>query len=317
MKQLLFFFLFISIATNSQEFKKVDSLVLEYPRFSKVEDLATKIDRDFTSDEDKARAAFFWLAKNIRYNLKEFYYPRQRSYNFSYATEEEKKQKLQGLKDEIVAEAFLNKTGVCEEYAQAFKKICDLLSLEAEVIKGNVRNVPDEIGKPESTTNHAWNAVKLNNKWIILDATWAAGYEYNGRWVRKFDNYFYNIPKEKIFKTHLPEDSIWVLRFGRISKEEFYNQPIYGHSFLTSRAELISPKKGIIPINSSKNIELKFKDLPVNPIIYYTFKGMRYAEKPNITKENNVFTLTIKNAQKNSELVLYINKEAALQFKTK
>ena len=94
MKQLLLFFLLISIASKSQDFKKVDSLVLEYPRFSKAEDLATKISKDFTSDEDKARAAFYWLAKNIRYNLKELYNPKQRSYNFSYSSEKERIQKI-------------------------------------------------------------------------------------------------------------------------------------------------------------------------------------------------------------------------------
>ncbi|MEE9408906.1 MAG: transglutaminase domain-containing protein [Polaribacter sp.] len=317
MKQLLFFFLLISISIQSQDFSNVDNLVTDYPRFSNAQDLASKISTDFISDEEKARAAFFWLAKNIRYNLEEYYNPTQRSYNLSYATEEEKLQKLQAIKDKVVSDAFKNKTGVCEEYAQSFKKICDLLGLESEVIKGNVRNLPQEIGKPVNTSNHAWNAIKLNNKWIILDATWAAGYEYNGRWIRKFDPYFYNIPKEKIFKTHFPEDTLWVLRFGRISLQEFYNQPIYGHSFLSSKATLISPKKGIIRINASKKIELKFKHLAPNTLIYYTFKGMKFAQNPIITLENEITTLTINDVSRNSEFVLYINNEAALQFKTK
>ena len=316
MKQLLFFFLLISISVNSQDFSKVDNLVANYPRYSSAEDLAAKISKDFTSDEEKARAAFFWLAKHIRYNIKEYYNPTQRSYNFSYATEEEKQQKLQALKDNIVNEAFKNKTGVCEEYAQSFKKIGDLLGLESEVIKGNVRNLPQEIGKPVNESNHAWNAIKLNNKWIILDATWAAGYEYNGRWIREFNPYFFNIPKEKIFKTHFPEDSLWVLHFGRMSLQEFYNHPIYGHPFLSSTMELISPKNGIITINSSKKIELQFKNIAANTLIYYTFKGMKYAQKPNITVENKITTLTINNAVRNSDFVLYINNEVALQFIT-
>ena len=316
MKQLLFLFLLVSITTNSQDFTKVDSLVLEYPRFSKVENLASKIEQDFSTDKDKARAAFFWLTKNIRYNLKEYYNPKPRRYNFRYKTEDEKQQKLQAHKDRLVAKAFLNKTGVCEEYAQSFKKICNLLGLESSVIKGYVRNTPDEIGKYESESSHAWNAVKLNDKWIILDATWAAGYENNRKWIRKFNNYYYNIPKEKMFKTHLPEDSIWILRFGRITKKEFYNQPIYGNSLLNSNTSLISPKNGIIHINSSKEITLKFKNLDPKAILSYTFKGMRFSQKPTITRVNNISTVTIKNAQINSELSLFINRKAALQFKT-
>lgn len=317
MKQLIYFLLFISTTSFSQNFEKVDIIVLEYPRFTKVEDLATKIADDFTSDENKARAAFFWIAKNIRYNLKEFYNPKQRSYNFRYSTEEERTQKLQALKDKIITKAFITKTGVCEEYAQIFKKVCDLLGIEAEVIKGNARTNPKEIGKPKRGTNHAWNAVKLNGKWIILDATWAAGYEMNGKWIRNFENYFYNIPKNKIFKTHLPEDSTWVLRFGRISLQEFYNQPIYGKTFLSSKAELISPKKGILKVNSSNEIKLKIKNLDSNSLIYYTFEGQQNAKKPLISIIDKTTTLTIRNAKKNSVLTLYINRRSALHFKTK
>ena len=317
MKQLLFFFLLISIATNSQDFKKVDSLVIQYPRFSKAEDLATKIAKDFTSDEDKARAAFYWLAKNIHYNLREFQNPKQRHYNFSYSSEEERIQKLQGLKDKIIDAAFLSKTGVCEEYAQSFKKICDLLGLESEVIVGTARISPEEIGKPKDTPNHAWNAVKLNNKWLLLDATWAAGYVSNNKWVKEFNNYFYNIPKEKIFKTHFPKEKIWVLRFGRITLEEFYNQPLYGASFLNSKIELVSPKSGILKVNSANEIKLNFKNLDKNTLIYYTFKGQRLAKKPILTIVDNITSLTFKGAKKNSFLRVYINKKGALEFKTK
>ena len=317
MNQLIIFFLLISASSFSQNFEKVDTIVLNYPRFSKVEDLASQIAKDFTSEENKARAAFYWLAKNIRYNLKEYYNPKQRSYNFRYATEEDKIQKLQALKDKIVAKAFITKTGVCEEYAQAFKKVCDLLELEAEVIKGNARNNPQEIGEPKRNSNHAWNAIKLKGKWIILDATWAAGYERNGKWIRDFDNYFYNIPKDKIFRTHYPEDSIWVLRFGRISLEEFYNQPIYGKALLKSKAELISPKTGILKVNSSDEIKLKFKNLDTNSLIYYTFQNQQTAKKPVISSIDNITTLTFKNAKRNSFLTLYLNRRSALHFKTR
>ncbi|APZ45095.1 transglutaminase [Polaribacter reichenbachii] len=316
MKQL-FFFLLISTATFSQNFEKVDAKVLEYPRFSKVDDLAHKIENDFSSDVDKVRAAFFWLTKNIRYNLKEYYNPRQRKYQFRYKSEEEKVQKLQAIKDQLVNTAFRTKMGVCEEYAQSFKKICDLLNIESQVIKGNVRSDARKIGKVQNSTNHAWNTVKINGNWIILDATWAAGYEYNGKWIRKFNNYFFNMPKDKIFKTHFPEDQLWVLHFGRMSIQEFYNQPIYSQTFLSLKADLILPKTGIINLKSSEDILLKFKNLDTTALIFYTLKGTKYALKPIVKTENEISTLVIKNPKRNTDLVLYINKEDALHFKVK
>ena len=317
MKQLFILLLFINFCCYAQDFSKVDEIVTSYPRFSKVENLAAKIKQDFSSETNKARAAFFWLANNIRYNLKEFYNPKQRHYSFRYSTEEEKERKLQAIKDKLISDTFRNKTGVCEEYAQSFKKICDLLEIEAEVIKGYVRNDVNEIGKIPNTTNHAWNAVKINGKWVILDATWAAGYEYNARWIQKFNDYYFNIPKNKIFKTHYPEDKLWVLRFGRVEINDFFNQPIFSDDFLKSKAELIFPINGIITINKSKSIILKFKNLDTTQLIFYTLKGLKMAQKPEFKTENNVTTLFLKNPMRNSELVLYMNNNDAILFKIK
>jgi transglutaminase/protease-like cytokinesis protein 3 len=317
MKQLTIIFLFISIATFSQNFDTVDAKVLTYPRFNKVEDLATKIDKDFKNDADKARAAFFWLAKNIRYNLKEYYNPRKRSYRFKYSSEADRIQKIQAINDSFIVATFKSKMGVCEEYAQSFKKICDLLNIEAAVIKGNVRTDAREIGVISNATNHAWNAVKIDGKWQILDATWAAGFEYNGKWVRKFNEYFYNIPTEKIFKTHYPKEAIWVLHFGRMSLEEFYNQPIYTNTFLALETELITPKQGIINLKKNEDIVLKLKNLDTNSQIIYGITGNKYAQKPLITVVDNIATLNIKNPNRKADLTLYINNKDALHFKIK
>jgi transglutaminase/protease-like cytokinesis protein 3 len=317
MKQHVLLFLFFSLSAFSQNFEKVDSIVSKYARFSKVEDLAIQIEKDFSSDANKSRAAFFWLTKNIRYNLREFHNPSKRNYSFRYASEEEKIEKLQAFKDDLVAETFKNKTGVCEEYAQSFKKLCDLLKIEAEVIKGNVRNTADEIGQISNTTNHAWNAVKIDKKWIILDVTWAAGSETNGKWIRNFDDYFYDIPTHKIFKTHYPEDKIWVIRFGRMSKKEFYSQPIYSNTFLRLEADLISPQTGIISLRSPEDTVLKFNNLDPKLLIFYTLKGMKNPQKPKITSENNTTILTLKNPKVTTDLVLFINKKDALHFKIK
>ncbi|WP_246034838.1 transglutaminase domain-containing protein [Polaribacter aestuariivivens] len=317
MKYFLFLLLLTTTIVNSQNYTSVDNKVLKYPRFSKVEDLVSKIENDFISDEDKTRAAFFWLAKNIQYNLKEYYNPTHRTYSFSYSSEAEKLLKLQKAKDKVVATVFKTKKGVCEDFAQSFKKICDLLDIQAEVIRGYVRNNTNEIGKPRNSTNHAWNAVKLNERWVILDATWASGFLYNGTWKKTFNEYFYDIPKDKIFKTHFPEDSIWILRFGRMSLKEFYNQPIYSNTFLKHNATLIAPTTGTINVNSSKTIELKFENLDVNIPILYAFKGNKFGKKPLIKKEDNVVYLRLNQAKKNSELVLYFNNISAIQFKTK
>ncbi len=317
MKKLIILFLFFNIPSNSQDFSNVDALVKNYPRFSKVEDLANKIKKDFSTDTEKVRAAFFWLTKNIRYNLKQYYNPKPRRYKIEYASEEEKNQKLLALKYQLVEDMFKNKTGVCEEYAQAFKLICNLLDIESEVIKGYTRSDVNKIDKVSKTVNHAWNAVKVNNKWLLLDATWAAGYNDGGKWVRRFDPYYFDVPKDKIFKTHYPEETLWVLRFGRMSIQEFYKQPVYKSTFLNTETELISPKNGIIRTDPSRDILIKFKNFDTGSQVIYNFTGIKGTQKAVISTVDNLSTITIKNPRKNTNLFLFINGNDALHFKVR
>ena len=313
MNKILFLFLLFSYSISAQNFKKTDSIVKTYPRFSKVENLANRIEKDFSSDTEKVRAAFFWLTKNIRYNLRQLYNPKQRSYRFSYSSEEEKKQKMQSLIDELVNNTFRNKTGVCEEYAQSFKKICDLLNIKSELIKGSVRTDANDIANIQDP-NHVWNAVKINNRWIIIDVTWAAGYEYNRKWIRKFNDYYFDIPIQKIFKTHYPESRLWALRIGRMSLQEFYDQPIFGQQFLVNNLEILSPKKGKITINKSDFIKIKINNLKDKKVIY-NFSGNSIAQKPTILVDKNISLLSLKNPKRNCNLYIYLENEIALQYK--
>lgn len=77
--------------------------------------------------------------------------------------------------------------GICEDYAQSFKKLADLLGIESQIVKGYTRNSTQDIGKVPPTPNHAWNAVKINQKWMMLDATWATGYLSHGRWIKNLN----------------------------------------------------------------------------------------------------------------------------------
>ena len=305
---------FCSLSSYAQDFSSIDTKVDLYPSFSKVENLANQIDKDFDSDEEKVRATFYWLAKNIRYNLREFYNPKQRSYRFSYSSENERLQKLQAIKDRLINKAFQTKLGVCEEYAQSFKKVCDLLGIEAYVIKGYVRINTSEIGVIPSSTNHAWNAVKLNGRFVVLDATWAAGYEFQNRWVKDFNPYYYDISNTDIFKTHYPKERLWILRLGRMTIDEFFNQPIFANSFLKSGATLESPKLGILQ-SDNDNFKFSIKNLPATIKVAYAMPGMRYAQRANLTTINGVTSFTIPNPKRQSEVVIYFNQRDALYFR--
>ena len=314
MCRLFILSLFISFTSHSQNYTEVDAKVKRYPTFNSAQKLAAKINTDFASDADKIRAVFIWLTENIRYDLQEYYNPTAKKIGFSYKDETEKQQKLQQIKDAIVKETFKKRKAVCEGYAQSFKKVCDLLQIEATVIKGYARNSTNEIGIIPSTSNHAWNAVKLNHKWQFIDATWAAGYAINNQWEKNFTEYYFYPNPAELLRTHLPESNAWQLVDTQIDKKTFANQPIIGQGFFYRNLALIAPTKGII--SNKKKVRFKIRNLSETDVIGYQFEGQQYGNRAEVVFENTVgsFTINLENKRK-TELYIFINNEIALQYK--
>ena len=57
--------------------------------------------------------------------------------------------------------ALVNHVAVCQGYALAFKKLCDICGLEAIVVTGTGNG-----------GSHAWNQVKIGGSWYNVDVTW-------------------------------------------------------------------------------------------------------------------------------------------------
>ena len=54
--------------------------------------------------------------------------------------------------------------------------------------KGLGFNYEDTIS--DENTDHEWNAVKINNKWCLIDTTWGAGSVIEGAYVPSYDEYY-------------------------------------------------------------------------------------------------------------------------------
>lgn len=65
--------------------------------------------------------------------------------------------------------AFILKNGVCMDFSVALWKCLDRLNIESNIIKG--------IANSQKTNSiamfdHAWNQIKIDNKWYNIDLTW-------------------------------------------------------------------------------------------------------------------------------------------------
>lgn len=62
--------------------------------------------------------------------------------------------------------ALVEQKCVCEGYTRAFKYLADMAGIKCVLMQGSATN------RDNMTEKHAWNAVYLNNKWYLIDATW-------------------------------------------------------------------------------------------------------------------------------------------------
>ena len=132
--------------------------------------------------------------------------------------------------------------GVCQDYSELFKALCDISNIECHVVVGDGRNDSQDIGFYSS--NHAWNAVKVNGKFQLFDLTWAAGGVSFGDFTKKFKPLYFNTEPSVFILNHFPDDPNWQLLENPISKNNYIYAPVYDREFKN-----LSLKKGVVKKN--------------------------------------------------------------------
>ncbi len=162
-------------------------------------DIAAYIATNFNSDADKIRAAFFWVASNISYDVASL-----NQQNFNYTPEEK------------IASALKNRKGVCIHYAEVFNDIANKIGVKTYIISGYTK----QYGKVDAIS-HAWNASKVGGKWQLYDPTWAAGYVNGQQFTKKFNNDYFAVAPAKHVLSHMPFDYMWQFLVSPVTNKEF------------------------------------------------------------------------------------------------
>lgn len=269
MKQLLVIsFIFFSLAVLSQTDKINLSVIDQKTRpikTAEAEILAKKLTAEYSTDLEKARAIFRWIADNISYRVREISRRPKKETRFNETDTSE----LKPL-DERVAETVLqNGIAVCDGYARLFKILCMHAGIKAEIITGYARGSK---GNRRFGSNHTWNVVMIDGKWQLMDVTWASGYvSLNGdRFIQEFDeNYFMPAP-EKFIEEHYPDNLQWTLMDDPPLMEEFRKSPYKQKTFSKYRIRSYSPAKGLLEVNEGDTLhfELESSDVVRDHQIY-------------------------------------------------
>ncbi|WBO83857.1 transglutaminase domain-containing protein [Hymenobacter yonginensis] len=149
--------------------------------------LARYITANFTTESDRARAAFSWVARHIRYDRENM-----------YLLEFERESAV------VVQETLEKRRGVCRHYAELYAAITNLTGLKSYMVPGYA-SLRDPVG-------HAWCATRIDGQWYLMDPTWALQTRtVNGKPLVVFrDDYFRMKPAQAI-ESHMPYDPLWQL----------------------------------------------------------------------------------------------------------
>ena len=275
-KKIVFVFLVLNALFVSQAFSQkyndVDKIVLKYPKsFNTTEQLAEKIDKDFNSDYDKARAIYSWIAFNIKYDYNVFLNP-PRVQGFSYSTEAEKQRKIKQLNDNLIEKTFKSKKAVCEGFTALYQHLANLLDLKSEIIRGDSKTSVRDIGRKNTSSNHAWNMVLIDKKWRLIDVTWGQGYydSSKGRMVNDFNPVYFDTDPDYFFAKHFPDSGSYL--GNKLNKEDFLNGPLIYNKTIEEDNKIKSPDSGIINAKRGDKLTFEIKNISKSDQVFYLNK---------------------------------------------
>jgi transglutaminase/protease-like cytokinesis protein 3 len=312
---LIIALMLINASVYSQYYRNVDKLVIEtYPKsIKKLEQLTDLINQDFSLQDEKARAIFTWIAYNIDYDV-EAESSLQKRYSFSDSSQ------IAAIERKIRAKWAKNcvkeSKAECEGYATLYKCFCDLVSVECVIIPGNTKRHENHIGDPELKTNHAWNAVKIDDEWKFVDPTWGAGYiDYSSNtFYRIIDNTYFLSDPDRYFYNHFPADNAYL--FTDRTAQEYIDLPLYYSEFLKLDYEIIEPQTGILQIKGEDIVSFKMKSEKGVEFISYAFDEEDDLQDVKVYKENEDYVFKIQfPAEQKGILNLFYKRRGFVTYK--
>ena len=107
-----------------------------------------------------------------------------------------------------VATCLRTRRSVCEGYANVFKAFCDATDLVCEKVLGYSRGVGYSHSTYENPndSNHAWNIVRLDGDWYLVDCTWDSGHMDGRTSVQDYNTTWLFAKPELFICTHFPTD---------------------------------------------------------------------------------------------------------------
>jgi len=210
MKKLLFLCLLILFNNFSFSQNENIKLLVENTKELNLEmfELTKFAEKNLNEKADIAKFFYYWIGTNIKYDY-DFLKKMDENFSLDFGKEYQERQHPYSV--------YTNRKGVCGGYANLFKWFLEETNIEVEIVNGHIRDERNHYIELmfDSNFSHAWNAVKLDDKWILVDTTWGTSYN------PEQSEFYFDIKPELAINTHYPENSKWQLLKKPLSLEDF------------------------------------------------------------------------------------------------
>ncbi|MGB7413534.1 MAG: transglutaminase domain-containing protein [Thermosynechococcaceae cyanobacterium] len=151
---------------------------------------------------------------------------------------------------------------VCEGYAKLFQALGQAMGAEVVYVRGDVRRdfaptdiIPTQLRLKDldyNWTYHAWNAVKVNGNWQLVDTTWDDSDRNND-----YQADYLMLPPVAMISSHFPDLSSWQLLEKPMSHRDFEGSPILSPQFFAEQLALISPTQYQTKTQQAASIQIQ------------------------------------------------------------
>jgi hypothetical protein len=181
-----------------------DSVALHAPAeaAATVASLAAHLTAGLPGEREKARAIYRWMTENVEYDAAAYFRGRML------------------VPNQDPASILRRRRAICEGYGLLFVALAREAGLQAEYVSGRAQLISGATGE-RFGADHGWNAVRIDGEWKLVDATFGAGDLVGREFRKRFRDFYFEAPPEKLVFSHYPDDRRWQLLPSAVSRGDF------------------------------------------------------------------------------------------------
>ena len=190
-------FAYSNLLAINTDYSKIDQYARQAPPKLKnnLPKLTSYLTKPAKNDYERVRSFYVWISKNIAYDVQLF-----RNYNPAR------------YKPVLPTEVLKRGKSVCQGYAELLQEMCRLANVPCHVVPGYSKGFNYTPQSKFTNADHAWNVVKIEDQWHLVDVTWGSGgLNEKMKYVKQFkEEYFLSSPDVFVLN-HLPLAPMWQL----------------------------------------------------------------------------------------------------------